>query len=294
MNRDTAKKAGAIFRKIRRQRQISTQQLAAGLLSVSSINKFENGHAKLSFTILAELSRRMNLRPDYFFQEIYKQEGSAYTIFLNKIKPIYESNDLPTLKKIAQKKALEVAHNPDFDLIGQLVTLFSLIKGIDQQYSVDTKMIEKIASHLLAIEYWDPFEISLFNNCLILFTSVMIKNLLKEILYSLDGVEASDRILSLLCNAADIFYRRKDYEAARKIMLKCETLFSDQTKLMIRFKLTFMKNLLSSSRKQAVIDNNKLIESLRMIGSNNLASSYEVYMRKYDFPEKLSNTPKKS
>lgn len=294
MASDQTKKAGKIFRQIRKQRHVPVLQLTSGLLSVSSMNKFENGHGKLSFLTLAELSRRMNLQPEYFCQQIYEQEGSAYTIFLNKIKPIYESNDLPTLKKIAQEKVLEVANHPDFDLIGQLVTLFSLIKGIDQQYSVNEKMVEKVANHLLTVEYWDPFEISLLNNCLILFTSVMIKNLLKEILYSLDGVQASDRVLSLLCNAVDIFYRRQDYEAARKTLVKCETLFSDQTKLMIRFKLTFMKNLLSSSRKQAVIDNNKLIESLRMIGSNNLASSYEVYMRKYDFPEKLSNTPKKS
>ncbi|OIM73769.1 hypothetical protein ATX90_01060 [Oenococcus oeni] len=57
----------------------------------------------------------------------------------------------------------------------------------------------------------------------------------------------------------------------------------DQSDLINRFKQKFFDNLLSLNEKQAEEDNCFLIEFLRLVGSNSLATSYEKYIEKYSF-----------
>ncbi|WP_143795995.1 helix-turn-helix domain-containing protein, partial [Oenococcus oeni] len=49
MDKNTVNQAGIVFQKLRKQRHLSTKKLAKGILSVSSVNKFETGKTKLSF-----------------------------------------------------------------------------------------------------------------------------------------------------------------------------------------------------------------------------------------------------
>ncbi|KGH71235.1 hypothetical protein X466_00345 [Oenococcus oeni S25] len=57
--------------------------------------------------------------------------------------------------------------------------------------------------------------------------------------------------------------------------------------LLLRFKFSFFKNLFFKKQAEAVKLNNQLIETLRLMNSNQLASAYDEYMSTF-YKNKLS------
>ncbi|EJO02233.1 hypothetical protein AWRIB418_673 [Oenococcus oeni AWRIB418] len=55
----------------------------------------------------------------------------------------------------------------------------------------------------------------------------------------------------------------------------------------MRFKFSFFKNLFFKKQAEAVKLNNQLIETLRLMNSNQLASAYDEYMSTF-YQNKLS------
>ncbi len=120
-----------------------------------------------------------------------------------------------------------------------------------------------------------------------IFDNEMIESALKEMLYlNLDNNPKNiSRIVSTFSNAIDIFYRRKDYQKAKLLLGQIEKIVDDQSDLINRFKQKFFDNLLSLNEQQAQKNNCFLIEFLRTVGSNSLASSYEKYIEEYSFQQ---------
>lgn len=281
MDKNAVKTAGAVFHQLRKQRDLPIGKLSNGIVSISSINKFESGKTRLFFLKLASLLERMDVNLDEYYQRIKpKTLSDNYDKFLNRVKGIYRENDLPTLKKMVEKEP-----DKDDDLINLIrrATIISLIKDINDSYPVDQSTVEKLHDYLINVEYWGSFEISILNNNSLLLTSAMLKTIAKELLY-LQSKNDSEELFSALINIIDVLYRRNDYKSARDILKILENFSLNQEKLIIRFRLTFMKNLLTLNREQAKQGNDHLIESLRSVGSNSMASFYENYMNKYPFP----------
>lgn len=70
MYEEDFKKAGKLFREIRKSNHISGQELAKGIISYSSLNKFEVGKNHLTFLDLARLLKRMNVDLDSFYEQV--------------------------------------------------------------------------------------------------------------------------------------------------------------------------------------------------------------------------------
>ncbi|OIK94944.1 Rgg/GadR/MutR family transcriptional regulator, partial [Oenococcus oeni] len=287
MDKNTVNQAGIVFQKLRKQRHLSTKKLAKGILSVSSVNKFETGKTKLSFFKLGSLLKRMDISLDDYYEQIESETLSdSYNHFLNKIEPIYQGNDLLTLKAIAKEETSK--NNEEFINLIKTASLISFIKKIDSNYLVEDMIVKKISQYLMSVEYWNSFELVILKNCLIILTCPMIKVLAKELIYlsaQLNDRNRSDNFLSAITNMVDILYRREDYQSAKELLFCLEKISLNQDQLVIKFKISFMRNLLTLTNQKAKRANRQLIKSLRSIDSNYLASSYESYMDKYMVPD---------
>ncbi|MCV3296888.1 MAG: helix-turn-helix domain-containing protein [Oenococcus sp.] len=280
MDRLLKTNAGQLFHKIRNNRGFSVAQLSSGILSPSTINKFEAGTIQLSFFNLAPLLQKMDYSLDDFYNQVQTSSASAsYRKFLDGFESIYQENDLPTLKKASQELCAVYEKDQNFQSLIQAATAISLTKSVDQSYETNPLITQRITEYLLKVNYWGKLEVAIFNNCSFLLTSQMVKTITKELIYS-QSVSA----LALI-NVADLMYQRQEYQLAKEIVKQVENLRLNQNDLVTRFKFLFMKNLLTLDASTARVRNQQLIDgSLRSLGSNSLASTFEVYMTKHSFP----------
>ncbi|OLQ37816.1 XRE family transcriptional regulator, partial [Oenococcus oeni] len=208
---------------------------AKGILSVSSVNKFETGKTKLSFFKLGSLLKRMDISLDDYYEQIESETLSdSYNHFLNKIEPIYQGNDLLTLKAIAKEETSK--NNEEFINLIKTASLISFIKKIDSNYLVEDMIVKKISQYLMSVEYWNSFELVILKNCLIILTCPMIKVLAKELIYlsaQLNVRNRSENLLSASTNMVDILYRRENFLSAKELLFCVERISLNQDQLVI-------------------------------------------------------------
>lgn len=281
MDQDITNKASQLFRELRQEHNLSVAQLGSGIVSPSTINKFEAGKSQPSFFNLSKLLKRMAINLDDFYDQV---EGNSlltsYRKFLDSFEKVYQENDLPTLKKISQEKTEGYLKQADFDHLIQAATASSLTNGISQENTCDPIVQTAIRDYLMKIKHWNQLEISIFNNCLFLLTDQMIQAITTELLQS------EQVTVTTLINIVDFFYEQQNYQQANKLLVQVQKLPINQNDLITRFKVQFMTNLLTLNELSARKQNQQLINhTLRSLGSNSLASSFEVYMTKYPFPK---------
>lgn len=281
MNQDITNKAGRLFRELRQEHNLSVAQLAVGTVSPSTINKFEAGKSQLSFFNLSKLLKRMAINLDDFYDQVETNSLlTSYRKFLDSFETVYQANDLPTLKKISQEKTGDYLKQTDFSHLIQAATASSLTKGISQEDTCDPIVQTAIREYFMKIKYWNKLEISIFNNCLFLLTDQMVQTIATEL------IQSEQVSVTTLINIVDFFYERQNYQQANKLLAQVQKLPINQNDLITRFKVQFMTNLLTLNELSARKQNQQLIiHALRSLGSNSLASSFEVYMTKYPFPK---------
>ena len=289
MDQDITNKASQLFRELRQEHNLSVAQLGSGIVSPSTINKFEAGKSQPSFFNLSNLLKRMAINLDDFYDQV---EGNSlltsYRKFLDSFEKFYQENDLPTLKKIRQEKTEGYLKQADFDHLIQAATASSLTNGISQENTCDPIVQTAIRDYLMKIKHWNQLEISIFNNCLFLLTDQMIQAITTELLQS------EQVTVTTLINIVDFFYEQQNYQQANKLLVQVQKLPINQNDLITRFKVQFMTNLLTLNELSARKQNQQLINhTLRSLGSNSLASSFEVYMTKYPFPKTTYYIPQR-
>ncbi|USO99860.1 Rgg family transcriptional regulator [Oenococcus oeni] len=93
--------------------------------------------------------------------------------------------------------------------------------------------------------------------------------------------------IAALENDIEIISDRREYELARELLDLLSDFNIPSDELLLRFKFSFFKNLFFKKQAEAVKLNNQLIETLRLMNSNQLASDYDEYMSTF-YQNKLS------
>lgn len=84
----------------------------------------------------------MDISLDDYYEQIESETLSdSYNHFLNKIEPIYQGNDLLTLKAIAKEETSK--NNEEFINLIKTASLISFIKKIDSNYLVEDMIVKK-------------------------------------------------------------------------------------------------------------------------------------------------------
>lgn len=100
------KKYGETLRKIREQKGYTMQQLAAGILSVSFLSKFERGESDISLGYITHLLEKLSLTFEEFFYLHDAVGPGQLEYFFDKADEAYVNRDLKQLKQL-RKIALD-------------------------------------------------------------------------------------------------------------------------------------------------------------------------------------------
>src|SRR6185312_2967895 len=96
------KQYGKTLRRIREQKGYTMQQLAAGILSVSFLSKFERGESDISLSYITHLLEKLALTFEEFF---YLHEGvgpGRLEYFFDKANEAYANRDMKQLKQLRE------------------------------------------------------------------------------------------------------------------------------------------------------------------------------------------------
>ncbi|MCV3296342.1 hypothetical protein NRF22_04340 [Oenococcus kitaharae] len=279
-----AKKIGETFRQLRKEEKYKGPDLVAGITSISSLNKFEKGDLNLSFAKVIMLLDRLHISADEFIQLIEPDFGRSYQDLINKIYQDYVHKDIRSLREALDDVAKRYQNEEsNFGILIQAVVV-ALIKDLDPNFVVEPEINNQLFDYLMAVENWGNFQISIFNNCLTILSSQMIHSIMKELAFKISKMahvhDNQEYALTAIVNAVEVLLNRNDLAGAQQLVRFFENAQLSQEASVIRIKLAFFKNLLSKN-SDALQDNSSLIHTLRVIGSKQLASSYEEYQEKF-------------
>ncbi|MFT8879328.1 MAG: helix-turn-helix domain-containing protein [Oenococcus sp.] len=288
MYEEDFKKAGKLFREIRKGNHISGQELAQGIISYSSLNKFEVGKNHLTFLDLARLLKRMNVDLDSFYEQVASTKEidlslrGRYGQFLREVRRDYEANDLSTIETNAKQLQEDFGHDGNVLNLIELTTLAALIKESEGRFHLKETIVEQLEDHFMQLQNWDAFNLSVFNNTAPLASTKMIEVVAKELVYKDQVGPLHSNILTTLTNIVDLLFRKNQQKEAKAMLAKVKHLLGkDEPLLLVRFKVQFLENLFELDIEKGRDKNRILIQQLRDLGADRLASSYEDYLQKY-------------
>lgn len=273
---------GKSFKILRIDRGYSVNELSKDILSPSSLRKFEEGLVDPSFTKVVMLLDRMHISMNEFIKFSFPQYIPEYKSFLAEISESYNEDDVETMKKIYQRENTLLRQRTDFFYLISTSTTAALIKNLDPDFVVDKELIDSLNDYLMKTEFWGDFQISIFGNCSMIIPSKMIYLISREVLSKTRSLRSVDynvhNAIAALENGIEIISDRQEYSVASQLLDLLSDFNIPNEDLTLRLKFIFFKNLFLKDEHKAFEQNTKLIESLRLMGSNQLASAYDQYM----------------
>lgn len=276
---------GTQFKTIRTERGYSASTVADGILSVSTLYKFEENDVNLSFIKVVQLLEKMHVDLDDFVQITDSNFNNEYQIFLNQMNALYSQNKLVDLEDIFISHLHQYQSNKDhFDLVCAATTM-ALLKNLNHNYPVNQALVSDLTDYLLRVGDWQNFQITVFGNCLTIISSRVIDIMAKELITQHEehrlNSKNSEYLLLALVNTIDAMIDRKDFIYAKKLVHDIESMDIPEISLLARFKLNFLKNLLLLDAEEAKKSNGALLLSLDHLGSKQLAAAYQAYMNEF-------------
>lgn len=167
---------GTLIRKLRKERNMSQTQLAAGICSRTTLSSFENNHSNVSSDLLFKYLERLNVTVQeysfYLNDSVTPEKEYLSAYFYNEITKKHDEEIAERIRGFRSK--YENTHDFYFCCMSIELKLFLNKKHSKDLYDVDEdKRI--IKNYLNRVQQWGHFEISLFSNCLYIFNSDYIR-----------------------------------------------------------------------------------------------------------------------
>ncbi len=211
---------GDLIKKLRKERNLSQAQLANGISSRTTLSSFENNHSRVSSDILFAYLERMNISIQeylFYFNDNTSTEKERVTqYFYNNV---VKSTDQEILSRICQYRTRYNNSNDFyFCCLSIELKLFLNHKQNKDIFDVDED-IGIVKHYLERVQQWGHFEMSLFSNCLYVFSSDYIRGtfsvLLKrtKILSQIDTYQ--NDLAIFLNNCIVLSFERRELTDAR-------------------------------------------------------------------------------
>lgn len=154
---------GETFKALRTAKGISSTELVAGIISQSSLSKFENNKSKISINALILLLDKLNVKLDEFIFYTGKRSVNSLHSLQMKISRLHNENTpksvnaLESLKEI-HYQAWRQSKNRD-ELIYAILIESAIADNTQTKISVNSS--EFIKRYLFEAEIWNQYELSI-------------------------------------------------------------------------------------------------------------------------------------
>ena len=283
------KKYGGTLRRIREQKGLTIQQLAAGILSVSFLSKFERGESDISLRYFTQLLVKLSLTFEEFFYLHDDADPKQLDYFFDKSKEAYVNRDL---KKLNQLR--DIAHDQykihgleSFHCNTIMLNIYeNIIRGDRIHSSKDD--LKFLYTYLFDVEVWGYYELTLYNSTMYLMPPEMVVTLSKTAFEKSAGfgkLKKFDKvIIPILLNTLTYLMGGATHDSVQyKVFLGyLEGLDIPEEDLYTRTALLQTKGIheiKTGNQEKGVEMFKKAIAIYNALGSKNLAMTAENYLK---------------
>lgn len=167
---------GELIRKLRKERGMTQTQLSSVISSRATLSAFENNSTHVASDILFAYIERLNVTAQeytfYLNNNVTPEKEILSQYFFNEV---IKKRDVEILARINDfHKHYENSHDFYFCCLSIELKLF-LNKKHDQAVFDVAEDMDIIKAHLNRVQQWGHFEISIFSNCLYIFSDEYIR-----------------------------------------------------------------------------------------------------------------------
>lgn len=241
---------GELIKKLRRERGLTQQQLAEGISTRTTLSSFENNKSRISADILFKYIEKMNISIQeylfYFNDSTATEKEIATQHFYNNV---IKKRDSEIRKRILNYQN-KYKNSKDFWFCCLAIELKLFLNNRHIEPVFDVKEdIKILKEYLNKIQQWGHFELSIFSNCLYIFSTEYIRGTYSTLLKKekiLSQIDTYENDLSIFLNNCIVLsFQRREY---KNIAFYCDQLYkiSEKTprKAFDRIMYNYYKELL--------------------------------------------------
>lgn len=174
---------GDLIKKLRKERNMTQMQLAADISSRTTLSSFENNRSRVSSDLLFAYLERMNISIQeylFYFNNNSSTEKERITQYF--YDNVVKSTDREILNRIIDYRAkYNNSHDFYFCCLSIELKLFLNHKQDKNIFDVEED-ITIVKKYLERVQQWGHFEMSLFSNCLYVFSNDYIRGTFSTLL----------------------------------------------------------------------------------------------------------------
>ncbi|MBO0480806.1 helix-turn-helix domain-containing protein [Candidatus Enterococcus courvalinii] len=274
---------GKIIKNLRNERNITQSQLAEGLQTRVSVARFESGETRVTLEALFHYLNRLNIRPEDFFlivnQENKNEKEDIYQYFLKEVANSSSSDFIRNLKK-------------KYEQDGDIFYLLLFVEAIniqnriyDKKTNLDAEIVV-VKKYLDKVETWGYFELSMFTNCLNLFSTSYIKNQYVIIMNAYDKYYGYPKYqhckISFLVNYLILLFERGQYSFIPEILLQLHDASSDISYVSGRIFWHFFTGTYKKIIDHIEFDSSSIIFWVKSLGYDDLSVQLSDFSKMID------------
>lgn len=267
---------GSTFRQIREKCGVSLDKAAKGIVSPSTLSRWERGKGEIYFDNVLKLLKKLEINLNEFFGANYHSFNEEVA---QRINAAYADADSVKLKKMT------IIQLKKYEKTQQLNTLFLAASASNFYFELTRECIFpinyqiKLRNILSDIENWDNFSINLFNHSINFLPVGQTFNIAKRIINRIEEIQGcnSDNFytaISAILNALVKLIVR-DAKCAEKLVDRIQGITVPATFLYLNVKRAFLIELLNYRmyRNYSIKRMNQIVLFLRKMNADNLAAS---------------------
>lgn len=257
--------AGPEFKKIRKNQGLSLQQVADGILDVSTLSRWENGKTDIQFERVIKLLRKLHVTPEefMFLAKVQRPHPRGLDII-----SLFNQGKIPQLRSVCLKE-LNRYHNSKSENDLFFVTLacnsYLDLTGINLFSKQDKQDLHTTLSE---IKQWNQYYLMFFGNAVPLLDTRMIYGLSVYLINELGKDNfVSPNTLKIAADVlldAMIILVKQDVERTQELLLKLDRATYLENNLYFKIKKQFLEKYLKNE------DTTNIIVFCQQMGMGNL------------------------
>lgn len=221
-----SKNLGPKFRKIRKSKKLTLEYVSKGIISKSSLSRWERGEQDISLTDFYKLLEKIHI----LSEEI---AYNSLTKFVSNVSDLYRKDKIKQLKSISQDLLRQYSKDNSYETLLKVVTVCDLYTDLSNEDLTDENFKDILVLQVCNIKAWYKQDLILFaNSQLFLEPSIIYKTAysLVEAVYNMEIVP--DLQARALLNAVFILLKKKNLIHAETLLNSIKELNFSATNLM--------------------------------------------------------------
>ncbi|QHW36729.1 helix-turn-helix domain-containing protein [Staphylococcus ursi] len=277
---------GKTFRKIRKSRGVKLKDISKMGVSVSQLSRFEKGETNLTISKFILILNEIMIPLDEFMNEAHDLRNNSLNERFEHLNCFIIENDISCMKQLLLEEIKKNTHRSRFYQLN-LILIKIRLQVLTGELYYTKEDLANLIDYLFSTEYWGYYELHLFTNTLDVINHETMMLLSREIV---SRTESYNKILlhrrmfsAMLLHGYMTCIERgkmKDAYFFEKCIERC--VFTETEiyeKLVFQYAKQFCIYSKSSS-EVAINEMKKIIEVMRLVESNHIASVYEAHLKR--------------